>query len=320
MIIITDSFRKILDDWLSDLSLTRPDSGKSSTSAEPMTLSHWKQEVHAAVALAPGPARGLDIGSRVQLRHVGALGYLAVNSRTLGQFFDTYLAFEKWFYGSSLVATSMSETHFEMCWEAKTVGDLDRLIEQIHSVALLTVIGKACPTAGDPIEVSVINPERGERELYEKTFGCPVKFEQTALRLVFPLAALDAPIDAAKTSLNAAWETRQRTLREAFPGAIHFVQAVQEAMMLYLPSGAPTDLVAASLNLSRRTLQRRLSDAGCSYRQLLDGVRESHARNLLEDPQLSLKEIAFLLGYSEQSAFNHAYRRWNKKSPLQARP
>lgn len=74
-------------------------------------------------------------------------------------------------------------------------------------------------------------------------------------------------------------------------------------------------------NLHRKydhpTLQRLLSEAGCTYRQLLDGIRERHATQLLGDASLSRRDVAFLLGYAEQSAFNHAAQRWRAASLAQ---
>jgi AraC-like DNA-binding protein len=64
-----------------------------------------------------------------------------------------------------------------------------------------------------------------------------------------------------------------------------------------------------------RTLQRRLKDVGVNYNDLLNDVRKTLALNLLENQTLALSEIAFSLGYSEVSAFNHAFRRWVGQSP-----
>ena len=64
-----------------------------------------------------------------------------------------------------------------------------------------------------------------------------------------------------------------------------------------------------------RTLQRRLKDAGVNYNDLQNDVRKTLALNLLENESLALAEIAFSLGYSEVSAFNHAFRRWVGQSP-----
>jgi AraC-like DNA-binding protein len=73
--------------------------------------------------------------------------------------------------------------------------------------------------------------------------------------------------------------------------------------------------VAKSMALSPRTLQSRLDGEGTSCKQILDDVRKELALGYLERDDLSLSEIAFLLGYSEQSAFNHAFKRWTGHSP-----
>ena len=161
----------------------------------------------------------------------------------------------------------------------------------------------------------MVSASQGEAAAYRLAFGGPVRFRQQASRLVFPVEALQAPVDLRGAGLSPAWRKRQRTLREAMPNATQFVRAVQDAIHHTLPAGAGADAVAARLNLSRRTLQRRLTESGCSYRQMLDAIRQRHAHLLLNDPALSLKEVAFLLGYAEQSAFNHAHRRWHGASP-----
>ena len=73
--------------------------------------------------------------------------------------------------------------------------------------------------------------------------------------------------------------------------------------------------VAKATGASVRTLQRRLKDAGVNYSDLQNDVRKTLALNLLENQTLALAEIAFSLGYSEVSAFNHAFRRWVGQSP-----
>jgi AraC-like DNA-binding protein len=73
--------------------------------------------------------------------------------------------------------------------------------------------------------------------------------------------------------------------------------------------------LAKATGTSMRTLQRRLKDAGVKYSDLQNDVRKTLALNLLENETLALTEIAFSLGYSEVSAFNHAFRRWVGQSP-----
>ncbi len=73
--------------------------------------------------------------------------------------------------------------------------------------------------------------------------------------------------------------------------------------------------IAEELNLSQRTLQRKLSDAGASFQQVLDLTRKELAQGYLLQRDLGLADIAFLLGFQEQSAFNHAFKEWTGESP-----
>ena len=73
--------------------------------------------------------------------------------------------------------------------------------------------------------------------------------------------------------------------------------------------------LAREMATSVRTLQRRLKEEGLSYSELQNDVRRTLALNLLENQTLALGQIAFSLGYSEVSAFNHAFRRWFGQSP-----
>lgn len=91
---------------------------------------------------------------------------------------------------------------------------------------------------------------------------------------------------------------------------------MQQLLVRLLPEGeVSVDKVARALHQSTRTLQRRLAERGMSWQQLLDRTREQLARQYLRDPGLSLAEIGLLLGYSEQSAFTRAFRRWTGQTP-----
>ena len=83
-----------------------------------------------------------------------------------------------------------------------------------------------------------------------------------------------------------------------------------------LRDGAPSmDEVARSLGTSASTMRRRLSEEGTTFADELDAVRRALAERYLLDPQLSVSAIAFLLGFSEASAFTRAFRRWHRTTP-----
>jgi AraC-like DNA-binding protein len=170
-----------------------------------------------------------------------------------------------------------------------------------------------------PMEVAFRAPASGCADAYGRWFGCPVRFSAPRDCVVFDRQDLTRPLDA-HPEVGLAIErvlcrelARLRT-REGIVGR------VQANLADGLPAGrAALKDVAAALTLSPSELQRRLEQAGTSFRGALDEVRQSLAEQYLRDPSLSLIEIAFLLGFSEQSAFTRACRRWFGAPPSMLR-
>lgn len=75
------------------------------------------------------------------------------------------------------------------------------------------------------------------------------------------------------------------------------------------------DTIARELVLSKRSLQEKLKNENTSFRCLVQTVRKKIAIDQLADPDVSICEVAFMLGYSDQSAFNHAFKKWTGKNP-----
>src|SRR5438046_1522366 len=84
---------------------------------------------------------------------------------------------------------------------------------------------------------------------------------------------------------------------------------------LVVEGDSNVERLAESVGWSVRTLQRRLSEERLSYSDLLGEVRKALALNLLENPSLGIAQVAYCLGYSEVSTFNHAFRRCVGQAP-----
>ncbi len=96
--------------------------------------------------------------------------------------------------------------------------------------------------------------------------------------------------------------------------------AVENEVERLLPDGkAQVQTIAKNLALSVRTLSRRLSDEGVTYADVVDQLRRSLALQYLKEPDMSLSQISWLLGYEGSTSFNHAFRRWTGRSPSAAR-
>jgi AraC-like DNA-binding protein len=111
-------------------------------------------------------------------------------------------------------------------------------------------------------------------------------------------------------------EEHARILAERLPGpAGGIVSEVRQVILEALPENPRAEEVAQDLNLSTRTLQRRLAGAGASFTEVSEGVRTELAKEYLSDRGVRISEVAFLLGFSEQSSFHRAFRRWTGVAP-----
>lgn len=151
---------------------------------------------------------------------------------------------------------------------------------------------------------------------YDEVFRAPVRFAAAADRLCFSDEAWDAPMPGADAALASVMEEHARILAERTPRASSgFTSEVQRTIASALPEGGCAEDVARALHVSVRTLQRRLLASGTTFREVSDAVRGQLAQKYLADSKVSIPEVAFLLGFSDQSSFNRTFRRWTGQTP-----
>jgi AraC-like DNA-binding protein len=165
------------------------------------------------------------------------------------------------------------------------------------------------------VELRQAAPARAE--LYEQVFRAPVRFGAAADRLCFSNEEWMAPTESGDAALAALMEEHARILAQRLPHALPgFGATVQKtiASAMYDGSSSAAD-VARALHVSVRTLQRRLAPTGRTFRDVADAMRGHLAQEYLTDPKVSIAEVALLLGFSDQSSFNRAFRRWTGDTP-----
>jgi AraC-like DNA-binding protein len=135
--------------------------------------------------------------------------------------------------------------------------------------------------------------------------------------MVFDRTLLSRPLRTADHQLLRILEEHARAVLAELPVPNDdLIGRLRQFVVGALPNdGAGLSAAARALGMSVRTLQRRLREHEIVYARLVDEVRRRLSGKYLADASLSLGEIAFLLGYSESSAFNRAYRRWNGRTP-----
>ncbi len=148
-----------------------------------------------------------------------------------------------------------------------------------------------------------------------------VRTDPGSSRIVVTKDVWDLPQQHQDPQLRSVLARHAEGLLDALPdedGTLLF--AVRQRILSELRGGNPgIEQVAGSLGMSARTLQRRLKEDGIVYQQLVDELREGLARVHLRANNLSIVEVAYLLGYSDASAFNRAFKRWTGTTPLRFR-
>jgi AraC-like DNA-binding protein len=152
------------------------------------------------------------------------------------------------------------------------------------------------------------------RARYEQTFAAPVAFGCAIDELEFDAAQLDLRLATADPITSAALEAKVAALADATTRRNPFIDRVRRAAASNLAEHASLVKIARELGISSRTLRRHLEQEGTSLRALADDVRRERADELLA-AGTPVKEIAFVLGFSEASAFSRAYKRWTGRPP-----
>ena len=167
-----------------------------------------------------------------------------------------------------------------------------------------------------PVEVHFPYPQsQAGRERYPGVEGHE-RWQRARPALVLSKLDLDRAVVEADPDLGRYLERYAESVLRSLASEKPVSRQVREAIWTELKTGQPTlEQVAVDLHVSPRTLQRRLNSEGTSFSDLLEELRRSMAKLLLHRNDLAIHEVAFLLGYSEPSAFYRAFRRWQNTSP-----
>jgi AraC-like DNA-binding protein len=152
---------------------------------------------------------------------------------------------------------------------------------------------------------------------HERFFHAPLLFEQPANELVISKDILELPIFLANPGLLKPLEQIAQKFIDNLYLSDTLSDRVTRLLSKLLARGKRTNIetIATNLAMSVRNMQIKLKEEGTSYQRILDSVRKEIALSYLNEEDVTICDIAFLLGFSEQNAFNHAFKRWTGGSP-----
>lgn len=195
-----------------------------------------------------------------------------------------------------------------------------RLSNEATLASAVSLSRQVCPVAFSPLEVLVQHAAPRSTGFHEDWFGCPVTFGAELDAVLIAQEAMERPNILGDEGISRYLMSDLDAELAEFRPVPAIVTEAKDAIAQALNEGAPrmTD-IAKNLGLSARSFHRRLAEVGLSFQTLTEQTRRELAEGLLRDEQYSLADIAFLTGFSEQSSFTRAFKRWLGKTPASYR-
>jgi AraC-like DNA-binding protein len=282
----------------------------------PMVLAIWT----ALMERTSDPALQLAAPTHLPFGAYRVIDYLVGASATVGEGVHRFARFFRLIADAVNLAIEESGDKRCLCIATADGGGLPPVYVDYVFAALVGRIRMRIRPELRVLRVELRRPTPESPAAYRRTFQADVRFGTAADRLCFDIEEWESPIAGADAALARILEDHARTLAQRLPEPLPGFEAeVRKALATAMPEGGSAANVARSLHVSIRTLQRRLAPTGRTFREVADTVRGRLAEEYLTDPSVSIAEVAFLLGFSDQSSFNRAFRRWTGQAPGQWR-
>lgn len=281
----------------------------------------WYDLLQELEIITQQSALGLAIAEHVQLKHLGIIGYLALSSATLHEAIARYDEFHRLIYdGSPLQVTAEGDL---LCirWDDLPAHTTTQTTDEIAIAIMFQFLKIFMHFDNIQLhEIHFMSTAPKNTLYYEHYFRCKVRFSQAKSCLYIPIYELMKPICHADATLQNLLMQQAQALLNNLPQTTQLDHRLQTAILKGLQKNqCHIENIAQNVNLSVRQLQRHLQQQDTTFQKRMQEVRLILAQQYLQDCHLSLQEIALLLGYSEQSAFQRAFKLWIGCTPQQWR-
>jgi AraC-like DNA-binding protein len=279
----------------------------------------------AALSLSEDTCLGLHVGEKTAPSVLGLVGHLLESSKdalsALQHVQDFTAAFTKLY---TFHITCQDDKVFYFC-EPITIWNEVSPETARHSVdicfaAAMHILKLITGQTLKLISAQYRYPVVTDTAEHERILGCKPEFNQPANCIVFSKIDLLRPIIGYNKTIN---DTLSQLVKQELVNdkkSLTFSSLVKQTILNNFQFGFPQlETLADLLNLTPRTLQRKLHKQETNYRTVEEAVKHEVANLLLKNDSISFEEIAFKLGYADQSSFNRAFRQWTGTTPARYR-
>ncbi len=262
---------------------------------------------------------GLLVGSRAGLSSLGVVGYLAASAPTVGAALEIIQRANPVSDAGGTVTLDTREHTVSLGYEVVEPGveHADQLTAAAVAIGI-NILRELCGPQWQPQDVQLSFAAPRALAPFRKVFTLTPRFDQERSTISFPAHWLARAPAGADPILHRMMEERIEELLTGSAGDdVGRVRRLLRAKQSTCRSSLAD--AAATLCVSTRTLKRRLASAGTSFRQLRNEVQFELACQLLRNTTISASRIASMVGYSESSSFNRAFKRWAGVPPAEWR-
>jgi AraC-like DNA-binding protein len=264
---------------------------------------------------------GIRLAKQIDLRELGLLYYAMASSDTLGNALRSVARYSKLHNeGVHIIYregkdVSVSFQYFGVARQA------DRHQIEFFVMTLLRICRELTGLDLTPLKIRLVHHRAKFPMEFTNLFGPDVRFNCQIDDVTYAKSAADAPVTKADPYLNSLLvQYFDEALANRPYRSTAWRLKVENAIASHLPHGRPQiEEISRRLGVSPRTLARRLALEGTNFTKVFETLRCDLAKRYLQEGDLPISEVAWLLGYQEPSAFNHAFKRWTSTTPKQAR-
>lgn len=257
---------------------------------------------------------GLHVGENVSARHWGQLGYLILSGEDGFESINYIQRFAR-LITNAMESTFAVEGDYLVCFFKMFPAEYNRHTCEFFISAIFS-LGKFMSEGRFAFkEIHFTYPLETRAADYQQVLGCRCLFEQPHNKVIVERSALGFTSTFRDPRLKKVLEQHAVSVLQHLGSDDDLVRDLKGYVMDELPNGAPSlKQVCEHFQMSERSLQRMLAKHSLSYQELVDQLRSDLAKTYI-DNDYSFLDIALLLGYSEQSAFHRAFKRWTGLPP-----
>ena len=271
---------------------------------------------HAVIELTQNPSFALQLGENSNTEDAGIISLVIMNAPTLGDMFSRIKRYIHLIAESDRIEIVTQQEHVHLRYiievpEYFTTYAIERSFSMAFNWSKIFT-GEML----NPVEIHFQYSAPEYIDEYQRIFKTDLLFEQPHNAIVFDKAVLELPNINYNNYLDNVISVQADKLMGKLSSNDNLVRKTYKLIVHYLPTGdLNVDTISSEMNMSRRTLARKLKDQGVSFQDLVEQTKKDLSLDYLQQNSISISDVAYMLGFSETSAFSRAFKRWFGDNP-----